>query len=108
MQGMSSIHWRDCALASAVELPASETLILNVEYPPPCEGEGEAARCAIVFSGFHALEVNEMPSRGGPTLVDAELIASSGGLHTLRIETSNGLRVVSAREVRLEPGWHFH
>lgn len=106
MQGMSSIHWRDCALASAVELPASETLILNVEYPP--ERDGRAARCAIVFSGFHALEVNEMPSRGGTTLVDAELVASSCGLHTLRIETSNGLRVVSAREVRLEPGWHFH
>lgn len=106
MQGMSSIHWRDCALASAVELPARETLILNVEYPP--ERDGEAARCAIVFSGFHALEVNEMPCRGGTILVDAELVASSGGLHTLRIETSNGLRVVSAREVRLEPGWHFH
>lgn len=107
MEGMSSIRWRDCALASAVELPASELLIYNVEYPEVAEGAPDR-RCAIVFFGFHALEVNEMPLPGTTTIVDAEVVASSGGLHTLRIETNNGLRVVSAREVRLEPGWHFH
>lgn len=105
MEGMSSIKWRDCAVASAVELPASDTLILNVEYPHP---EGVERRCAIVFQGVHAHEVKEMPHPGAPTILDAAVVASGGGLHTLCIETSNGLRVVSAREVHMEPGWHFH
>lgn len=107
MDGMSSIRWRDCALASAVELPASELLIYNVEYPE-ASAEAPDRRCAILFLGFHALEVNELPLPGTTTLLDVEVVASSGGLHTLRIETNNGLRVVSARAVRLAPGWHFH
>lgn len=107
MDGMSSIKWRDCALASSVELPASDTLILNVEYPQPHEGRAER-RCAIVFQGVHAHEVKELPSPGAPTIVDASVVASGDGLHTLCIETSNGMRVVSARAVHLEPGWHFH
>lgn len=107
MEGLSSIHWRDCALASSVELPASDTLILNVEYPQHHPGRHER-RCAIVFQGVHAHEVKEMPQPGLPTILDASVVASGGGLHTLCIETSNGLRVVSAREVHLEPGWHFH
>lgn len=107
MEGMSSIKWRDCAVASSVELPATDTLILNVEYPHPPEGRPER-RCAIVFDGVHAHEVKEMPHPGSPTILDAEVVASGGGLHTLCIETSNGLRVVSARAVHLKPGWHFH
>lgn len=106
MEGLHAIQWRDCALSSSVELPAGDKLILNVEYPQVPPGQAER-RCAIVFSGVHAHEVKEMPVPGSPTLVDAALVASGGGLHTLCIETSNGMRVVSARAVALQPGWQF-
>lgn len=108
MEGMSSITWRDCAVASSVELPATDTLILNVEYPHSHHASPAERRCAIVFDGVHAHEVKEMPLPGSPTILDAAVVASGGGLHTLCIETSNGLRVVSARAVSLKPGWHFH
>lgn len=106
MDGLHSIQWRDCALASSVEVPAGDTLILNVEDPalPPDHAEH---RRAIVFSGVHAHEVKEMPHPGAPRLLDAAVVASGGGLHTLCIETSTGLRVVSARAVATRPGWHF-
>lgn len=106
MEGLQSITWRDCALTSSVEVTAGETLILNVEYPHlPQDHAGR--RRAIVFSGVHAHEVKEMPHREAPQLIDAEVVASGGGLHTLCIETSSGLRVISARAVAERPGWHF-
>lgn len=106
MEGLHSIQWREYALSSTVEVPAGDTLILNVEDQGLPQGHAERRR-AIVFSGVHAHEVKEMPHPGAPRLIDAEVVASGGGLHTLCIETSSGLRVVSARAVATRPGWHF-
>lgn len=106
MEGLHSIRWHDCALSSSVEVTAADTLILNVEDPDLPADHAERRR-AIVFSGVHAHEVKELPQPGAPRLIDAAVVASGGGLHTLCIETSTGLRVVSARAVSTRPGWHF-
>lgn len=106
MDGMAQINWTDCELASLVEIPADDRLILNVAHAERAQAH-EGTRSAIIFNGFHAIEVNESPGQGLPRMVDAEVVAWGGGYFTLRIETTMGFRVVSARTVRLVPGWQF-
>lgn len=106
MEGISEIHWHDSELISCVEVPAKDQLILNVEYPEDWQAN-RFARRAIVFSGFHALEVNEIPFFGGPTILGAEVVGASGGYFRVKIETNAGYRLVSAQAVSLLPSWQY-
>lgn len=100
MEGISEIHWHDSALVSCVEIPLKDQLIFNVEYPEDWQANLFIKR-AIVFTGFHALEVNEIPFEGNPTILSAEVVSSERGYFKVKIETNAGYRLVSAQAVSL-------
>lgn len=79
MEGIYDIHWHDSSLVSCVEVPANDQLIFNVEYPEDWQANLFTKR-AIAFTGFHSLEVNEIPFDGNPTLLSAEVVSSTSPL----------------------------
>lgn len=79
---------------------------MNVEYPENWENN-YFVKMAIIFNGFHALEVNEMPFWGEPTILSAESTEENNGYFKVKMETNAGYRQVTAKTVSLVKEWQY-
>ncbi len=106
MKELDDIHWHDCELESVVEIPSSDILAFNVQYPENWEQNVFVSK-SIVFEGYYSQEVNEMPFEGNPTILSAELLSKVGsafqidGYFKVHIKTNAGDRFVTAKNIKV-------
>ena len=100
MEGLNDIHWHDCELVAAVEIPSQNVLVLNVKYPDDWENNIFSLK-GIVFENYYSQQVNEIPFEGNPTLLEASVQCIEEDYNVIRIETNAGYRIVKAKRVSL-------
>lgn len=100
MEGINSIHWHDCELESVIEVPNEDKLVMNVQYPENWDKNIFKPK-SIIFEGYCAQEVSEIPFDGNPTILSASVVSEENGFTILRLETNAGYRVVKAKSFRI-------
>ena len=99
---IQEIHWHDCKIRKVIELPASERLLFEVDYPVDWE-ESDFQPHTIVFDEVFTYEIHEGPFTGSPTILSAsETNHGPEGELVVRLETSAGYRVIRCRSILLQ------
>ncbi|CAG1021268.1 hypothetical protein DOJK_00877 [Patescibacteria group bacterium] len=98
---INNIHWHDSKIISSIELPEKDCFVINIEYPINWS-DNEFSEYSIVFNGFTALIIDEIPYNGCPTILSASVI-DTNELNTIKLETTAGFRIITAKSLTLIP-----
>ena len=102
MNHINEIHWHDSEIESVIEIPASDELIYNIQYPENWDKNIFVPK-EIRFSGYHSHSIEEMPFEGNPTILAVSVVKESGGFTTIKLETNAGNRFVTAKSFEIGP-----
>ena len=97
---LSNIHFHDTGLLRVVEDTEKDTLTFEVDYPTDWENNAFDRRW-IVFDEVLDYRVCEGQFQGSPTILDVQIVRTTGKRAHLRIETNAGFRELSCVQVRL-------
>jgi hypothetical protein len=88
---LTDIHFHDSILRRVIELPETDELLFEVDYPIDWENNVFAPR-VIRFRDVLNYRVDEMPFSGGPTLLDAYDQGGVGSRRSVVLQTNAGTR----------------
>ena len=100
MERLNDIHWHDCELIAAVEIPSQNVLVLNVIYLDDWQNNIFSLK-GIVFEDYCFQQVNETPFEGRPAFLEASVQRAEKDYFVIRIEMNAGYRIVKAKRVFL-------
>ena len=101
---VGEINWHDSPIRKVVELPASDLVLLEVDYCMDWEGDDYRPH-TITFSEVREYEIHEGPLEGAPTILDATASEiDEFEARTIRIETNAGFRIVRCESISIEEG----
>ena len=96
------MHWHDSEIESVIEIPATDELIYNIQYPESWDQNIFVPK-EVRFSGYHSHAVEEMPFEGNPTILAASIESESSGYIVIKFETNAGDRYVTAKSFNIGP-----
>lgn len=85
------IHFHDARLRRVIELPETDDILFEVDYPIDWENNIFAPR-VIRFRDVLNYRVDEMPFSGAPTLLDAYDQGCVGSRRSVVLQTNSGTR----------------
>ncbi len=102
------ICWHDSVVRKVVDLPEAgkHRLLIELDYPVDWENDVIETH-TIQFLDVYNYEIHEGPCMGSPTIMDANELDerwSDAGVHTIRIDTTWGYRIVRCKSLSLEKG----
>jgi hypothetical protein len=97
---ISDIHFHDTQILRVIEDTATDTLTMEVDYPVDWEHNVFEHR-KLVFSDAYNYQVHEMPFSGVPTILNVDILGTSGRWTRLRLQTNAGFREVICVSVSL-------
>ena len=75
---INEVHWHDSEIESVIEIPATDELIYNIQYPESWDQNIFVPK-EVRFSGYRSHAVEEMPFEGNPTILAASIESESSG-----------------------------
>jgi len=106
MIDISDIHFHDSTIRKIIEIPETDTLIFEVDYPIDWENNTFEIRY-IVFQDILEYKIEEGGFVGSPTFLDVYENGKTGERFNITLQTNAGTRSLSYTNVELleNPGW---